>query len=230
MVQSVPKVGWRLSLSDGAVEALKWLGLVLMTLDHVNKYLLQGQVAWMFAAGRVVMPLFSVVLAWNLARPASLASAGQVAWRTARRLAVFGLIATPVSWALIGPWPLNILFMLACAAGAIALLQRGRPLRALAVGLVGGFLVEFWWPAIGMTVAGWCFLRQPSWRAGLGWCTGMVLVGLINGSQWGWACLPLVGLTGWLGSRLVLLRAKWWFYAYYPVHLAGLWVWRVVLY
>jgi hypothetical protein len=75
-------------------------------------------------------------------------------------------------------------------------------------------------------VAGWCFLRQPSWRAGVVWCTGMVLVGLINGSQWGWACLPLVGLAAGLGSRLVLPRAKWWFYAYYPVHLAGVWVWR----
>ena len=31
----------RLVLSDGTVEALKWLGLILMTGDHINKYLVQ---------------------------------------------------------------------------------------------------------------------------------------------------------------------------------------------
>ena len=31
--------GPRLSLTNGTLEALKWLGLLLMTGDHVNKYL-----------------------------------------------------------------------------------------------------------------------------------------------------------------------------------------------
>ncbi|RYF37261.1 MAG: hypothetical protein EOO38_26620, partial [Cytophagaceae bacterium] len=32
----------RLVVADGSIEALKWLGLLLMTGDHVNKYLLNG--------------------------------------------------------------------------------------------------------------------------------------------------------------------------------------------
>ena len=34
----------RLELSSGSLEALKWLALLLMTLDHVNKHLLHASV------------------------------------------------------------------------------------------------------------------------------------------------------------------------------------------
>ena len=78
----------RLELSSGALEALKWLALLLMTLDHVNKHLLHASVPELFAAGRLALPLFGFVLGYNLARPGALASGGYS--RTARRLAVFG--------------------------------------------------------------------------------------------------------------------------------------------
>ena len=47
-----------LSLSDGAIEALKWLGLVLMTLDHVNKYLLHDSVP-VIAGSALTAPIAS---------------------------------------------------------------------------------------------------------------------------------------------------------------------------
>lgn len=37
----------RLVLSDGALEALKWTALLLMTGDHVNKYLFNGTKDWL---------------------------------------------------------------------------------------------------------------------------------------------------------------------------------------
>ena len=82
----------RLKFSDGAIETLKWVALVLMTLDHINKYLLHDSVPALFAIGRTTMPLFAVVLAFNLARPGALE--GGAAERTIKRLALFGAVAT----------------------------------------------------------------------------------------------------------------------------------------
>ena len=81
-----------LDLNSGTLEALKWLAMLLMTLDHVNKHLLHASVPELFAAGRLALPLFGFVLGYNLARPGALTSGGYS--RTARRLAVFGSIAT----------------------------------------------------------------------------------------------------------------------------------------
>ena len=51
---------------------MKWLALVLMTGDYVNKYLFNGTLPRLFNAGRVTLPLFVFVLAYNLARPDTL--------------------------------------------------------------------------------------------------------------------------------------------------------------
>lgn len=82
----------RLAIADGTVEALKWLGLVLMTLDHVNKYALHERVPALFYAGRLAMPIFAFVLAFNLARPGRLASGAY--GRVALRLGAFGALAS----------------------------------------------------------------------------------------------------------------------------------------
>lgn len=58
----------RVELSDGAVEAMKWLGLVLMTADHAQKYGMIPAVSGIYEAGRLALPLFGIVLAYNLAR------------------------------------------------------------------------------------------------------------------------------------------------------------------
>lgn len=241
-LRQVPR-GVGVVIADGSLEALKWLALVLMTLDHINKYLFHEQIGWMFAAGRLVMPIFSFVLAYNLARPSRLtgltrhgdrateeaadghaedpgaqvgASVG-AARRTAFRLALFGLCATPMSWALMGRWPLNVLFMLASAAGVIALLQRGWTKTACLLGVAGGFWVEFWWPAIGATVAAWYFCKSGSWKAAAIWLICLWSLTFINGNLWALAAVPLIGLAGRISMSLP--RAKWWFYAYYPAHL-----------
>ena len=208
-----------LRIADGSLHALKWLGLVLMTLDHVNKYLLQGQAAWMFEAGRLVMPLFSFVLAYNLAREGP-GTRGAAA-RTARRLVVVGLLATPICWLLQGPWPLNILLTLASAAAVISLLENGRTLAGLALALAGGFLVEFWWPAIGATIAAWYFCRSPSWRPALAWTGCIAALTPVNGNLWAFACVPLLFIAA--SSTVRLPRSKWFFYAYYPAHLGVVW-------
>ena len=58
-----------LSFSDGQLEALKWIALASMFLDHFGRHLLGwGQETWVFALGRIAFPLFALVLALNLAR------------------------------------------------------------------------------------------------------------------------------------------------------------------
>ena len=83
----------RVEVSDGILEALKWLALLLMVADHINKYLLHDASHTLFNGGRVAMPLFVFVLAYNLARPDAYKHGAHS--RTMKRLALFGLLATP---------------------------------------------------------------------------------------------------------------------------------------
>ena len=80
-------------VQDGTIEALKWLGVVLMTLDHINKYFFNATLPGVFELGRLTMPIFGFVLAYNLARPGCLAKG--VYGRTMKRMALYGLLATP---------------------------------------------------------------------------------------------------------------------------------------
>ena len=114
-----------LHVADGTLEAIKWLAVILMTVDHVNKYLLQERVAALFAAGRVAMPLFVFVLAYNLARPST--EKHRRLQRMAWRLSIAAMAATVPYIALggvVGWWPLNILFTLLASVTIIALLER----------------------------------------------------------------------------------------------------------
>ena len=58
----------RLFVSDGTIEAMKWLALLSMTGDHVNKCLFNGTLPFLFEIGRLPMPLLIFVLPYNLAQ------------------------------------------------------------------------------------------------------------------------------------------------------------------
>src|ERR1700722_12749406 len=88
-----------------------------MVFDHVNKYFYAEKLPVIFQLGRIVMPMFGFVLAYNLARPDALARG--VHGRMIYRLTLMGLAASPMFIILNGMyvtanawWPLNILFML----------------------------------------------------------------------------------------------------------------------
>ena len=214
-------------ITDGTLEALKYLGLVLMTFDHVDKYLFNGTCPAAFAAGRSAMPIFALVLGYNLARPGNLERG--VYRRTALRLFVFGLLATPAFIALGGLaadiYPLNIMFTLLMATVVMYLMDRGKELAALFAFGLGGALVEFWWPAIGLCVAIWLYVRTPTWpRLVLGLMC-ITSLQMINGNAWALAVLPIVFLTK--DMKLTLNRSRWLFYAYYPLHLTAHWLMRI---
>ncbi|AKK65884.1 conjugal transfer protein TraX [Xanthomonas oryzae pv. oryzicola] len=219
-----------LRIADGTLEALKWLGLLLMTGDHVNKYLLNDTVPALFDAGRAVMPIFVFVLAFNLARPGTLARG--VYQRTIMRLAVFGALATPAFIALggllAGWWPLNILFTLLVLTATLFFIERGGNLNAMMAGAIlvlGGSSVEFWWPAIILGMAVWFYARRPSATALVVAVLACAALAVINRNFWELAALPVIAAAARFDVRCP--RWKWAFYAYYPAHLTVLWLIRI---
>lgn len=212
-------------VADGTIEALKWLALALMTLDHINKYFFGEKLPGAFELGRIAMPLFGFVLAYNLARPGALASGAYV--RTMKRLALFGVAATPFFIGLgglaFGWWPLNIMFMLLVAAATLYLAEKGGTARiwaAALVFLVGGAFVEFWWFALAFCVCAWWYCKTASKAALVAWLLAAVSLYVVNRNLWALAAMPLILAAPLVDVRMPRFRHV--FYAYYPAHLAVL--------
>jgi hypothetical protein len=53
-------------LSNAQQEALKWLAIVTMTIDHINKILFQYDYPALLWIGRLAFPLFAFLIAYNL--------------------------------------------------------------------------------------------------------------------------------------------------------------------
>jgi hypothetical protein len=211
----------RLVVADGTLEALKWLGLVLMTLDHVNKFLFAEKLPVIFEAGRVVMPLFGFVLAYNLARPNALASGSYV--RTMKRLVVYGLLASPMFVLMVGWWPLNILFMLLLSASIMYFVDRGGASNIVAATLLFiavGSVVEFWWFAVLYCLSAWAYCRHATVARLMLWVGTTASLAIVNGNHWALVGLPLIFLAPYVA--LQASRRQRLFYLYYPAHLAAL--------
>tara|TARA_Y100001972_G_C7576263_1_gene289142 strand:- start:202 stop:930 length:729 start_codon:yes stop_codon:yes gene_type:complete len=209
------------AIADGSIEALKWVALVLMVGDHVNKYLLHEASGSLYALGRLVMPIFGFVLMHNLCRPAALARGVHV--RVMKRLVAFGMLSTPAFAYLVGWWPLNILLTLLVATLIVFLWDRGgtaRRLLAIMVFVFGGALVEFWWPALLCCLGAWAFLKRPTALRLTLWAMATASLAVINGNFSALIALPLI----WSATRVVIPtpRLRWVFYAFYPAHLTAL--------
>lgn len=209
----------RLVYANGTLEFLKWLALVLMVLDHINKFLFNETLPYIFEAARICMPVFGFVLAYNLARPGALEKGVHV--RVMRRLALYGALATPFFMLMVGPLPLNILFMLLVATATIYMAERGGfwwICAALLLFVIGGALVEFWWPAVAFIVAAWRYCKSPSWTALSLIILALIVTYLVNGNYWALLALPLLYVAQFVTIKVNRRRAV--FYAVYPLHLA----------
>jgi len=218
-------IGRPLIMADGSLEAIKWAALALMVCDHINKFLYFETLPVVFEEGRIVMPIFGFVLAYNLARPGALVKG--MHGRMMYRLLLAGLAATPIcivlnAWLVAGIawWPLNILFTLLLVVALTYLLDRGgiaHYVTAAVLFVVGGAFVEYLWMGVLCCLAAWFFCRNATFSGLLLWFVGTLSLTAVNGNAYALAAIPIVLMAGRLTFRLP--RVTWVFYAFYPTHL-----------
>lgn len=217
-----------LGFQDGQLEALKWIALASMFLDHFGRHLLGwGQDTWVFALGRIAFPLFAVVLALNLARDGDRARRSA---RTAVRLGLWCVVAVvPSVWARGEPQTVNVLGTL--ALGAALCWAIASPAHWAARGLaIVAVTAASWWVEFGLAgvfLVGamflWCTQRQI--EAALLAALPLLLTALQNASFGGVPALlgtlagvPIALLVRQMPMRMPRLKLA--FYLVYPVHLA----------
>lgn len=211
-----------MKVNDGSIELLKVIGVVCMTCDHVNKYLFNGTLPYLFEIGRLALPLFLFVLAYNLNRPNALTKA--VFSRIALRLFIFAAIAT-VPYVLLGgvdEWylPLNILFTLLIVACMAFALNSGRAIGfavSFLLFLLGGAIVEYGWLAIAIGVTVWAAIRNKSYLLAIVAIISCAALHFINLNYFALLALPVIGFCLYFSPNII--RFKYFYYAYYPLHL-----------
>jgi hypothetical protein len=209
----------RIEFKPGALEALKWLALAAMVVDHVNAVFFDRSLAWAAPVGRIAMPVFAVVLAYNLARP------GVDFRRSGSRLLFFGLLALPAHAALFaqagGWWPLNIMATFAVAVLVIGCLVQRWYEAACLVFVAGGALVEYWWPGVALVVSSWWLFRSPGMWPGVAVLASFAGLVAISSTPWAILALPLLALATRID--VTVPRLRWVFWTFYPAHLAVIW-------
>jgi hypothetical protein len=216
-----------LVLPDDTLELLKWFALLTMVIDHANKYLLSASQPWMLYIGRLAMPIFTAVLAYNLARPGAIDKG--VYKRTFWRLILFGAITMP-SFVALGAtyddsfWPLNILFLFATLVACLWLIEQktlGTKVAMVVVFVIVGYLVEYFWFGLGFGIAVWYYSKRPSRTAAFFAVLSCALLNLLTNTYWSLLALPILFLAPRIRIRVPRLRL--FFYAFYPLHFALFW-------
>lgn len=213
-------------LTPQAQAALKWVALLAMLLDHTGAVVFEFRHPWMLWLGRLAYPIFAFLVAYNL-------EVRQVPFaRYWPGLLAFALVSQPIYHWVMGNSVLNIFFTLLASGGlwaaSRALEARGWDLYKRSVLLLPALLAARW---VDFSLAGvlmvsvWALvLRNPT---PLNWTVwAMVSLGLnyfLLPSVMALLALPLILWAGsWFWrSPLVFtpFLRRWFFYAFYPVHL-----------
>lgn len=236
-------------LSRGQQEALKWLAVITMTLDHANKLLYDFDYPVMFWLGRLAFPLFAFLIAYNLVvrevKPT------RYLWP----LLVFALATQPLSMWVWKDRDGNILFTLYLGVLYLGLhallLQRFHSFIAHALLIVIFFLpslqVQYGPVGVFLIPVLVYFLRQPTLLGYVLLSVYLIAVNaLLTPNVIAFFVSPLHGLYQLFSglepymlvplflfpivvllSRLPLAVRRsnpWFFYAFYPAHLAALYL------
>lgn len=176
-------------ISQRSIEPLKWLGLALMLIEHVCRYVLDVFPPVVYVLGRMVFPLFAIALAVGL-RDSDVVQRRNVALR----LLVWGLPTAGIIYLVRDPVPLNILFTFAFGVTLHSVWRgvgRARVLVAVVM-LLLGFVVEYG-PAGVAAVALFCAAVREESRTELAlhFAVGILAVCIANAS-WVPLLAPLV--------------------------------------
>lgn len=201
-------------LNSSNIELLKLLAAFFMTIDHVNKYLFNSTLILCYELGRISMPIFMFIFAYNLAKNLNFE-------KVIRRLILYGSITTPIFINLgglyYGYFPLNIMFTLLVSACVMYHIDKNIYL-ALLLFVVGGAVVEYWWPSISFSVFIFMFYRSKNILFFILAIISIALLYCINSNFWALASIPTIYILSLL--NLKISRLKSFFYIYYFVHLA----------
>jgi len=223
----------KLYLTDGSIELLKWFALILMTGDHINKYLLNSSSDLLFSMGRLVLPIFVFVLAYNLTRSGV---TERHYLRAIKRMIVFGVLTTPAFVLLGGDialvveenkvlWRiLNVLFTLALLTWCLYAFKRAENEKIwLWVGWASfwllGVFVEFWWGALGLGVSIWWYYKNIGILqiVPILFFSLFFLLAINQGNAYFLVAFPVIFFVSKFTFKAP--RMKWFFYFYYPAHL-----------
>jgi TraX protein len=210
-----------IKVSSGTMEVVKWLGLLSMTIDHINRFFFGTAIYSAYCIGRLAMPLFAFIFAYNLAQPNAFARG--LYTRVLKRLIIFGLLATPGYIAMRNLptlWPLNIMFTLSVATIALFFYEKGgvgNYLVAILFFLIGSLFVEFNWAGVMFCITSWFYCKKPSILALLACLMAYLFLGIVNDNNWALASLPIIILASKIDLKVS--RIPHFFYFYYPSHL-----------
>ncbi len=221
----------RRAMASGSIELIKWLAILAMTIDHIDYFLLGREAYPMFAVGRLAMPLFFMLFAYNMARP----TAGDRTHFTAmKRLLAFALVAQlpylgANAWDYAGQ--LNILFSLFLLACLFYLSDEARTLTgakrwgayvAIALVFCASAFVEYGWVGLALGLAARASFRTPTPATLMVLAAALSALYFVNGNQFALLALPVfVAVSHW---SLPIRRPPWFiYYGYYPAHIAVLW-------
>lgn len=199
---------------------VKWLAVATMLVDHVGAILLP-ELLWLRVVGRVAFPAFAGLIAYNVA------ARGVPVMRYLPFMGVFAVVSQlPFMWAGFGG--LNIFFTLGLGLVVWGVRTGQLPAWAL-VGLAVAPFVDYGVFGVLLLVAIAEYVVRGSIWLGV---AVVLLVGLAQGSvAWGVLAIVACGMAYLaVGAGMVAVGrvpavgrgSKFFFYWFYPVHLAGL--------
>lgn len=217
MIEAAKKI----EINSATLEALKWLAVILMTIDHTNTFVLQSAHTWMYDAGRIAFPLFGFAFAYNMTRPSFFERFPS----RLLKIVVIGLIAQiPMVLMHVSTFHLNIMFTLGFTA-LIIYAVKDMPRVAIWGAILCSLillndLVDYGSLGVLYVLAAYNLARRPGYLQWTLFIFALALLYYVNGNFYTLAALPIV-----LAAQKVRVpcpRTKQAFYAYYPTHLAVL--------
>lgn len=186
-------------LEAGELEAIKWFALACMLIAHTGRFWYGLESGWPLLLGQMAFPLFSIAVAFPLARdPVA------VGERMARRVFWYAVACQLLVQPIRADDVLNVLFTYLCAgvwlaSSGEAVQWRRWLLRSLA--LLVALHSAFWWPGLALIVCLTWWVR--TWR--LRWLCGAVAafacIGWLETRWFGFAAVGVVAVVCLLGIR-----------------------------